>query len=245
MIEINVGCHCITWGPDGFMKAIAEISDLGYRGIEAFGTLVETWKGRVEEFQALMAEKRLRLASLYCGGAMTDPAASPKEIETAVRCARFIRANGGDVVVLGGGRVQPGQGRAAYHPHRQTLVETRDQLARLMDHSDPGLVFLAPDTGHLRIGGADPEEVFRTYIDRIIYVHYKDIQGSATAGHPPVVFAELGEGPINFRAVSKVLRSHDYSGWVMVELDRSARTPAQSAAISKKYMAEVLGFRFA
>jgi inosose dehydratase len=272
MERIDAGYHCMTWGSDGFLKAIAEISELGYRGIETFGSLADAWAGKLGEFRALMAEKRLRLASLYCGGAMTNPVAAKKEIETAVRCARFIRENGGKVVVLGGGRAQQGQSldeawkvfigtmeeigrrcqefgvRAAYHPHRGTMVETREQLARLMDNSNPQLLFLAPDTGHLKIGGADPEEVFMTYIDRIIYVHYKDVMIGPAAqgepGKPPILFSELGQGPINFRAVTKVLRNNDYTGWVVVELDRSTRTPKESAQISKRYMSRVLGFEF-
>ena len=264
-----VGCHCITWGNNGFIRATQDISDLGYQGIGTLEDIVDVWGEKPQEFKALMRERRLRLASLYCNGALTDPAASEKEVERAVRCARFIKENGGEVVVLGGGRAQPGQRldeawkafiatmeeigrrcldlgvRAAYHPHRGTMVETREQLTRLMHNSNPGLLFLAPDTGHLKIGGADPEEVLREYMDRIIYVHYKDVMvGSPASGQAPILFAEIGQGPINFRAITKVLRNRDYAGWVIVELDRSARTPKESAAISKKYLTEILGFEF-
>jgi inosose dehydratase len=266
MDKVDVGYHCLTWGAAGFLKALTEISELGYKGIETFGTLVDEWETKLSEFQSLMAQKKLRLASLYCSGAMTNAAGAKKEIETAVRCARFIKANGGDVVVLGGGRPQEGQRldeawkvfiatteeigrrcqdfgvRAAYHPHRGTLVETREQLARLMENSNRDLLFFAPDTGHLKIGGVYPEEVFRAYIDRIIYVHYKDVRVGPPVGSPPLLFAEIGEGAVNFRAVTKVLRNHSYNGWIIIELDRSTRTPKESAAISKRHMAEVLGF---
>ncbi len=281
MKRMSVGCHCLTWGNSAFVQAIDDISSLGYKGIEALGGIVDVWENRLGEFKDALARRRLRLASLYCGGALTAPAESKTEIEAAVRCARFVHANGGNVVVIRGGRAQKGQDladawnvfigaaeeigrrclefgvRAAYHPHRGTMVETPAQLRRLMGNSNPDLLFLAPDTGHLRLGGASPEEVFQTYADRIVHVHFKDLRIRATApgpnggpsaqanppqASPPILFAEIGEGPLNFRAVTKVLRNKDYSGWVIVELDRSARTPRESARISMRYMTHVLGF---
>jgi sugar phosphate isomerase/epimerase len=54
-------------------------------------------------------------------------------------------------------------------------------------------------------------------------------------------FAELGTGQVDLRAIMEVLRDHKYAGPVIVELDYSKTTPRESAEVSKKYLADVLG----
>ena len=52
-------------------------------------------------------------------------------------------------------------------------------------------------------------------------------------------FVELGRGKVDLPGVFKALADIQFSGWVVVELDRvpdDARTPKESAEISKKYL---------
>jgi inosose dehydratase len=55
---------------------------------------------------------------------------------------------------------------------------------------------------------------------------------------------ELGRGKVDLPAVFDALRRVNFRGWLIVELDDvpdGARTPKESAAISKKYLEEKLG----
>ncbi len=46
--------------------------------------------------------------------------------------------------------------RSCFHNHVGTVIETREEVDRLLMLTDPDLVFLGPDTGHLAWAGADP-----------------------------------------------------------------------------------------
>lgn len=141
---------------------------------------------------------------------------------------------------------------AAFHNHVGTYVETRDELDRLMSLVDPALLALAPDTGHLYYGGADPVAVYRDYAPRIRYMHFKDADADAIArarrermnqGQCMAIggFSELGRGAIDLDACLRALEPHHYDGWIMVEQDRSLIGPLQSAQVSRAWLREHLG----
>ena len=130
------------------------------------------------------------------------------------------------------------------HPHAGTYVETRDEIARLMDRLDPSLLGLCLDTGHFRFGGADPAESIETWYPLIRHVHLKDCRTSImdavkaegrdlTEALTRGVFCPLGEGDSGIDGVIEALRRHDYRGWVIVEQDqflRATDTPASLLA---------------
>ncbi len=253
MGDIKVGYHTITWGRD-FDKALTELAEVGYKAFETFG-LTEHFD-KVDEFKKYLKGKGVELASVYCGGSFIDLDKRDEEIENIVKTAEFIKEMGSDRIILGGGRKKEEGNtekdyklfteainiigerameigiKACYHPHWGTMVENREQLTKFLDMTDPEVVFLCPDTAHLKKGGADPFEVFQTYLDRIAYVHFKDIKEGN--------FMELGEGEIDFPPILKLLTDAGYKGWLVVELDSTTRTPKESAQISKKYLEEVL-----
>ena len=66
--------------------------------------------------------------------------------------------------------------KLTYHHHGGTVVEQPEEIDRLMELTDPSLVYLLFDTGHAYYGGADPLEVLRKHYDRIAYIHLKDIR---------------------------------------------------------------------
>ena len=61
---------------------------------------------------------------------------------------------------------------------------------------------------------------------------------------PSYEFVELGQGTVDLRGVFAALRDVKYRGWAVVELDDvpdHARTPKDAAAISKRYLQDVVG----
>ncbi|MXY95722.1 MAG: TIM barrel protein [Caldilineaceae bacterium SB0664_bin_27] len=148
--------------------------------------------------------------------------------------------------------------RTVFHHHTGTYVETPNEVARIMEMTDPALVGLCLDTGHYHYGGGDVVEATKNYSDRIWYLHIKDIwpdklaqirrerihMRRAWAMDP---FAELGQGCIDFPAFFDVLRSQGYQGWMIVEQDSVGRSqrdpnwsPVESARQSRDYLRDVL-----
>src|SRR5690606_1283351 len=118
--------------------------------------------------------------------------------------------------------------QATYHPHLGTIVQTWEQLQRIMSMTS---ISLCPDTAHLEAGGSDPLQVIETYFDRIPYVHFKDLKGTD--------FEPLGEGKQDFQAMLDVLVKNNYAGWITTELDSYA-DPKAGAELSYAYLQRLL-----
>lgn len=268
--QIRIGYHTITWGIEGFHTAVRDIGGLGFKGIETFGAVADHYRDTVDDFKFLLHDQGVRLVTLYGGGTLSTREALAKDLKWNLGLADFLKQNDAEILVLGGGvrddqtpaeetikrmadnlnllgekLLQEGI-KAAYHPHLGTVIETRKEIGLLMDHTDPSFVFLCPDTAHLYKGGSDPIEVFTTYSDRIIHVHFKDVNPDATtpviidAEDQLPIFSELGTGPIDFPGILNCLRDNTYRGWIVIELDQSLTDARQSAYENKKYVQEVL-----
>lgn len=148
--------------------------------------------------------------------------------------------------------------RAGFHHHTGTFVETPAEVARLMEMTDPELVGLCLDTGHNHYGGGDVVQAAAEYADRICYIHLKDIWPQKlervrkerihmSQAFAMDIFAELGQGCIDFPAFFDLLCTNQFQGWLIVEQDsvgRSARdeswSPFESAKLSRDYLRDVL-----
>lgn len=120
--------------------------------------------------------------------------------------------------------------RCVFHHHAAGFVETADEVARLLELTEPNLVGLCFDTGHFRFGGGDPLAALRQHRDRIWHVHFKDCSPAVhqqsraeswdyfdSLKHG--IFCELGMGDVDFAAVIEELRRTNYTGWIVVEQD--------------------------
>ncbi len=141
--------------------------------------------------------------------------------------------------------------RAVFHPHVGTYVETRAEIDRLCAATDPALIGLCPDTGHLAYAGVKPEEVFADFAGRIGYVHLKDVDGEKLErvrtqhiGFVKAVemglFVELGTGTVAIPRIIDVLESAAYRGWIIVEQDAPA-DPLGAATRNRQYLRETFG----
>ncbi|TYP74094.1 myo-inosose-2 dehydratase [Paenibacillus methanolicus] len=118
--------------------------------------------------------------------------------------------------------------KLTYHHHGGTVVESGEEIDRLMELTDPSLVWLLYDTGHAYYGGADPLQVLRKHYDRIAYIHLKDVRPSvldeARAEAADFVtcirkgvFTVPGDGCIDFAPIVAELVERGYDGWAMLE----------------------------
>jgi inosose dehydratase len=120
--------------------------------------------------------------------------------------------------------------RMGFHHHMGTVVQTEDEIDRLMamTSDDVGLLL---DTGHLVFAGGDPAAVARRHGTRIVHVHCKDVRANVLAdvlrddrsflrAVLDGVFTVPGDGSIDFAAVLGELAQHGYPGWLVVEAEQ-------------------------
>jgi inosose dehydratase len=141
--------------------------------------------------------------------------------------------------------------RSCFHNHVGSVIETLEEIERMLQMTDPDLVFLGPDTGHLAWAAADSVDFCRKYADRIKTIHAKDVhagvveRGAAEDWDYDTfvdhgLFAELGDGCVDFAAVFDALRAAGFAGWVIVETDVTQKpTALESATISREYLSRL------
>lgn len=122
--------------------------------------------------------------------------------------------------------------RLVFHHHMGTVVQTDEEIDRLMANTGPATHLLF-DTGHCRSSGGDPEAALARHIERVSHVHFKNVRTeifsevvendlSFTKGVRRGIFTVPGdqEGDIDFRPLVRKLRDHDYKGWIVVEAEQ-------------------------
>ena len=264
--RIRLGCAAITWGGND-PQAIDDIAALGYSGIQLRDSAVTRWGDRPGELKALLASKNLTMVALSSGSVTLDPAKLDANLILHLSHARFLREAGGlylqvtderpagrqpvpqDYRRMGWALTELGRRTAdvgvtlALHPHMGALSQAPDEIARVLDASDPRLVRLELDIAHYAQGGGNPVDAVRNYPGRLLFLHIKDVESPAPGGKPDSYrFVELGRGKVDIPGVFAALKSVGFDGWAVVELDEvpdKARTPKESAAISKEYLREI------
>jgi inosose dehydratase len=116
---------------------------------------------------------------------------------------------------------------AVLHPHVGTMVETGDDVQRVLEGSS---IALCLDTGHMLIGGSDPVAVTRQAPERIAHTHLKDVDNGLakrvqskeltyTDAVKIGMYKPLGQGDVDIAGVVRHLEAHDYDGWYVLEQD--------------------------
>lgn len=265
--SIRVGYQIFGWGrnfPAAWWRGAEQVASAGFHGIEGEYTISECYLGREAEFVERMQRTGVRLTALY---STTDLERATERYENTrknLAAAAFCAKAGASVIVVGGteahakapelyaayareaselGRRTLGEHgvRLAFHPHVGSLIESREEIARVIDASDPRAFFLAPDTGHLLAGGCDPVEVYRSYAARIVHTHLKDWAPPASPGARGA-FLPLGQGRVDFAGIVAALRAARFTGWLNVELDgRGGADALDVARASRAYVETRLG----
>jgi len=141
-----------------------------------------------------------------------------------------------------------------FHHHMGTVVQTAEEVDRLMEMTDPNLVSLLFDTGHAAYSGDDPVAMLKKNIDRVRHVHLKDIRPelvekvrkeslSFLKGVFLGTFTVPGDGAIDFVPIFKILSDSGYTGWCLVEAeqDPAIANPFIYAVKARKYIREKAG----
>ena len=142
------------------------------------------------------------------------------------------------------------------HSHVQTVVETKDDINRVLDTCD---VNFCLDTGHMAIGGQDPVAFAKEAMERVGHVHLKDVRLDMV---PPVLrrevtlmaatqaglFTPLGQGDVDILGVVQTLEAAGYRGWYVIEQDTAitdglpaeGEGPINEMRTSMQYLTDVV-----
>ena len=271
---MNIGYSTITWGgvighPAGVtsvkdlfyvangdsLKAIEDIAEAGYEGIEVFDGNLAAFADQPEVLLGALKHAKLKLVSVYTGANFIYDEILEDEMHKIAQAAKLASDFGATRLVVGGGAKrargeQPDDMaklahaldqvvdlaasfglECSYHPHLGTIVEGPEALERLMQLSK---IKFCPDTAHLTAGGGNPVELIEKHAGRLAHVHLKDYKYATGA------FLPLGQGDIDFGGVIAAVKSAGYDSWLMVELDSYDGDPKEAAKISKRYLDDLL-----
>lgn len=142
------------------------------------------------------------------------------------------------------------------HAHAAGFIDFEPELERLLDEVGEDILKICLDTGHHSYAGFDPVAFMRRHMDRIAYLHFKDIDPAVKAAViadrtgfynacGQGIFCNLGKGEVDFRSVRDVLLNAGFQGWCTVEQDCDPTlqvNPHQNAVENRVYL-ESIGFR--
>jgi inosose dehydratase len=142
--------------------------------------------------------------------------------------------------------------RLAVHPHAGSYIETRGDLERLLELTEPEALGLCVDTGHLVYAGADPIALVAAHGPRVRYIHLKDVSPRVLAlarqdglgfldALKAYVFCGLGQGGVDLDRFMAALGEARFSGWLVIEEDTSPDPPLLAARRNRRYLKERYG----
>lgn len=119
---------------------------------------------------------------------------------------------------------------ATYHFfHPGYIIKDRSLLGRLCELTDPDLVHLTIDIGHLIWAGIDPIDIIHSYKDRIDLVHFKNLKNRK--------YVEFGDkGTVDFTEIMHTLRSIGYTDWIIIDNESVSSTIFGIAVKARDYI---------
>lgn len=264
----EAGYTGIELGPVGFMPEdppqVAE--ELAKNGLELIGGVVfrafhdpaqwdDVMDGAVRTCRALVAHGAQHLVLI--------DSISPRRAPTAGRADEAEQMDPGEwtafrdriATVAKMGAEDYGL-TVGMHAHAAGFVDFEPELERLLDETDENILKICFDTGHHSYAGFDPVAFMKRHMERISYMHFKDIDPKVKAevienrtgfyeACGQGIFCNLGQGDVDFPAVRKVLLESGFEGWCTVEQDCDPTLdvrPIDDARANRKYL-ESIGFR--
>jgi inosose dehydratase len=260
-------------GDWGYMPTDAEVlrTELSRRGLVMLGAFVPVAL-KYESAHAAGIAEAVKTARLLAAVKGTPPpylvladanGTDPERTRVAGRVTAEAGLNPAEWKVFASGADQIARAvfeetglRTVFHHHCAGYVETPDEIAALLERTDPHRLGLVFDTGHYCYGaagaGCEIDAFFERFGDRVWYIHCKDCQPEVAQRARAEqwdyftalrhgVFCELGKGCVDFPALLRQLRARQYDGYVLVEQDilPGMGSPKESAQRNREYLRSI------
>jgi len=232
----EVGLVATEFGPDGFLPAEPEakaktLADKGLRAVGGFLPVV-LHDPALDPVPGI--EEAIKGFTVAGAGTLVLAAATGTD---GYDVRPVLDDDGWQVLLTNLDRLALLAGRSAItatlHPHVGTMVETADDVDRVLAGSSIGMCL---DTGHLLIGGADPVALAAEHAGRIRHTHLKDVDAtwarrvqsgevSYTDAVRQGMYRPLGQGDVDIAAIVGSLEGAGYHGWYVLEQDTMLAGP--------------------
>lgn len=249
-LAFSVGYAALTWGDDNARRAMSEISEVGYRGVQLRAPALKLFASPAALTEALA---RARLTFVCLSGGAVKPGAPAADLQAILAAARFAKQAGALCLQITGPPSGPkpadraelsglamtltelGKRTAdlglplAFHPSANQLGgSTAAAVEAVLKAADARFVKLLLDTGHHAAAGGEPAQAIKDHAQRLLMLHLKDVRDERV-GAEPYQFVELGAGRVDFRAVFAALAAVSFRGWAVVEMRPYSVTEGHSA----------------
>lgn len=267
MGEVELAAHASAWPADEFVRGLSEISEAGFRAMEARASVVPDYEDRVEVFQEMLAQSDVTLAAVETGLRPITLEILEEEVERCANVARFLRANGAELLVLHpptrrpegddaedlklayeavnqvGRRTLDLDVRTCVHPDCGTVAENRREVNRLLENTDPEFVRLCADVGFLSWAGISSSSFFKSFASRIDYIQFHDVRKprSRKGRRQELKPATFGRGAVKLQTVAHQIEEMGYSGWVTIEVPGPHKDPVRAASEAREVARTMLG----
>jgi inosose dehydratase len=142
-------------------------------------------------------------------------------------------------------RLKEGGATLAYHYHLMMLVETAEEITTFCDATDDSVGLLL-DTGHAYAAGADYSDILRSFGERVVHIHLKDVRRdvlewvrkddvSFNSAVREGLFTVPGDGCVDFSNIADFVRTSGYRGWLVVEAEQDPAKATPQLYARKAY----------
>jgi len=257
---MKVGCQIGVWGGN-VEDAVNGMGSAGIAGIEVFTGHLVPYYGMENEAKDFLVGNKVELTGAYFNNdKFISSADQDAVVDEAVSAAKFLGKVGSQFIILNGGvaKSQKPEGFsnddfkqlaktmnaigksvrnygvfACMHPHVGCMVESPDDVDRLLEYLDISLVGLCVHAAHQVIAGCDPYEIYEKHAELVNYAHIGEI-GKENKG------ALLGEGILDQKRLMKALLDAGYDGWIVIESSKEGVSPRDYALHAKNYIEKEL-----
>ena len=145
--------------------------------------------------------------------------------------------------------------KLCYHHHMSSVVQTEEEIAYLLAHTNPRFVHLCLDTSDLFLAGIAPVPFIQKFGRRIAHVHLKDLYPEKiqlakqqnysfrdAIKHNCFTVPGEGSGCIDFPEIFTALDDIGYSGWLIVDPEQNpeSSSPFEYALKARYYLSAIL-----
>lgn len=247
-----------------FTDILDVMKDTGFIGIRLtqFPQILKTYDITAARMQAEASKRGCQIVTISFNGPTHDPARRSEVVESARTAMNFLKDFGANHLVVFPPNRKNSTGEASFkamcesfneigsaaremgfyaglHNHMGEMVQTPEEIDRCMALTAPKLFYFSPDTAHLHLAGCDVVQTLEKYKHRLMMADYKDAKRLAST--PPDSFDkesifDLGGGDIDFPGCHRVLKSVDFKGWLIVDLDIARKGPRASYERCAEYV---------
>jgi inosose dehydratase len=261
----HAGYRGIELGPVGFMPEEPAVvgDELARHDLELIGGVVYRAFHDVAQWDDVMDGASRTCKALQAHGAqhlVLIDSISPRRAPTAGRASEAEQMDGPEwAAYVERIRTVAKMGSQEYgltvsmHAHAAGFMDFEPELDRLLAEIDESILKICFDTGHHSYAGFDPVSFMRRNINRISYMHFKDIDPVVKAdviakrtgfydACGQGIFCNLGLGDVDFPTVRQILQDADFTGWCTVEQDcdpEGNTSPAHDAAANRQYLKSI------